>query len=130
VPASRSLRGRKAPRDPADRTLGTMPQQRVKLEVSERQLRHEPMQFVVARAVIRTSGPVGLDESRDLLIEIPLEKKWFKSDLLASTLGGEVIRIPVHGTLSRPQFELSALRDLTARLAAGAAGSLLQNLLD
>jgi hypothetical protein len=126
----RSLVDRRGARDPDQVRLMSVPEQQVLFEMADGRVRHEPMQFVVAGATVRTSGSVGLDESLDLLIEVPLEESWFRNDLLASTLGGEVIRIPVRGTLSRPQFELNAIRELTRRFATGAAGNLLQKLFD
>jgi hypothetical protein len=130
ITSIRSLVDRRGGRDTDGRQLVTMQQQSVGFEMADGRVRHDPMTFVVAGATVHTSGSVGLDETLDLLIEVPLEERWFRNDLLASTLGGEVIRIPVRGTLSRPQFELGALRDLTRRFAAGAAGNLLQKLFD
>jgi hypothetical protein len=126
----RSLADRRGARDPEQMRLMSVPAQQVPFEMVDGRVRHERMQFVVGGAMVQTSGSVGLDESLDLLIEVPLEESWFRNDLLASTLGGEVIRIPVRGTLSRPEFELNAVRELTRRFAAGAAGNLLQKLFD
>src|SRR5690606_26937266 len=126
----RSLIDRRAARDPDELRLMSVPTQQVPFEMTDRRVRHERMTFVVAGATVHTSGSVGLDESLDLVIEVPLEERWFRNEMLASALGGEVIRIPVRGTLSRPQFELNAVRDLTRRVATGAAGSLLQKLFD
>ena len=91
-----------------DRVIMTLDDQQVPFAMADGRVRHEGLQLNVAGTVVRSSGSVGLDESLDLLIEVPLPKSWFKQEILAAALGGEVLRIPVRGTLDRPQFDQSS----------------------
>lgn len=74
---------------------------------------------------ITTTGSVGFDQTLDLVAEIPLERGWFKEERVAAALGGQTLRIPIRGTLSRPTPDPRVLQEFARRAAAGAIGGFL-----
>ena len=115
---------------PANQRLIVMDDQRVTFVMDAGRVHHQDLEFTVAGTPVHTSGSIGFDDSLDLLIAIPLPESWLAKDDFRSMFGGEVIQIPVRGTLARPQFDLLALRDLARRIAIRASGGLLRKLLD
>jgi hypothetical protein len=107
-----------------------LPEQGIEYALHDGRVHHSGMVMVVRSAQIRTSGSVGLDESLDLVLEIPVQDRWLRSELLESAFRGEVLRIPVRGTLRRPVIDRQILSDLVRRLAQRATGGLLRKLLD
>ncbi|MGC1274455.1 MAG: hypothetical protein WBC44_12165 [Planctomycetaceae bacterium] len=79
---------------------------------------------------IATTGSVGFDETLDLVAEVPLDREWFKEERIATALGGQTLRIPIRGTLSRPAPDPRALRDFARKAAAGAVGGFLDRELE
>ncbi|HAY80151.1 MAG TPA: hypothetical protein DCY79_10140, partial [Planctomycetaceae bacterium] len=88
---------------------------------------HRGMQFVGGGEVrIRTTGSVGLDQSLDLVAEIPVLDAWAdKSDWLAG-LRGQSFRIPVRGTLTDPAVDSRALQQIGKQALQGTANRLLE----
>lgn len=99
------------------------PPQTVLCRIDQRRVFHD--RFTVQLGdqdgpLIATSGSVGFDESLDLVVEIPLDAKWFRDERVAKALGGQLLRIPVGGTLSSPAPDQRAFQDLARRAATGA----------
>ncbi len=84
-------------------TWMTLPEQQVPIAVRQGRVAHEGMQFQVDDVTIRTRGSVGLDQSMQLVAEIPVLDKWIGNNRLVSGLRGQTIQIPVTGTVSRPR---------------------------
>lgn len=100
-----------------------VPAQNVRLTVAGGRVTHD--RFAVRLgdaegALVATSGSVGFDETVDLVAEVPLDAKWFKEERVAQALGGQMLRIPIRGTLGRPAVDPRAFQDLARRAAAGA----------
>lgn len=130
VEAVRSLVSGKQPGGVGQRPIVRLEKQQAGFTVDDGRVWHDRLTIQIAGTAVHTSGSIGLDESLDLLLEIPLPDNWFRSEILSSSLGGEVLAIPVRGTLTKPQFGMEAVRELTRKLALRATGGLLQKLLD
>jgi hypothetical protein len=63
-------------------------------------------------------------------VEIPLPDKWLDRGPVLRLLRGEVVTIPLQGTLERPQVDGRAMAEWGKKIGAQAAGGLLQNLLE
>ncbi len=77
-----------------------MPLQRIPFRVEQGMVRHEGLQLEAAGYRLASSGAVGLGGQLQLTLDVPLEK-------VAS--GGRTARLPVRGTISRPQPDTAAL---------------------
>lgn len=107
-----------------------LPRQQVPFEVAQGRVVHRDLQLVVRDVTIRTQGSVGLDQSLTLQAEAPIRDEWVARERLLAGLRGQSIRIPVNGSLSRPQFDIAALNQLTGQVLRSAAGNLLEQQLN
>ncbi len=106
----------------------TFPQQDVEFRMAAGRVYHSSLEFHIGTVVVRTSGSVGLDESLDVLVEVVLPEEWFRGSLFAGTLEGQVLRIPLQGTLDAPHYDRTEVREFGKRLATAATGGLLRKL--
>lgn len=104
----------------------TLPEQQVPFRLVQGRVHHEGLTLVTKEAVLKTRGSVGLDESLDLTIEIPVRDEWLRSNKFLSSLRGQSLSVPVRGTLTRPQVDPK----LFERLAREATTGAVENLLD
>jgi len=89
---------------------------------------HENLELIFPEFTIRTKGSVGLDQSLDILAEMPVPPKWIeKNPMLSQAMRNQTIRLPIRGTLSKPQLDQKTLADLNRQFLQKAAGSLLEN---
>lgn len=77
-----------------------MPMQRIPFRVEQGMVTHQGLQLEAAGYRLATSGSVGLAGQLQLTLDVPLEK-------VAS--GGRTARLPIRGTISRPQPDTAAL---------------------
>jgi hypothetical protein len=92
----------------------------------EGRVHHEGLQLTIGDVVVRTKGSVGIDESLQLLAEVPVRDQWVQNDRYLSALRGQVLQLPVQGSLGRPRVDTQALAGLTRQTVTGAASQLLQ----
>ncbi len=114
-----------APTAPAERWLD-LPQQRIAFRMVENRVYHQGLQVAVKDVVIRTSGSVGTDQTISLIAEIPIRDEWLSRSQYLAALKGQTIQVPIHGTLTNPKLDQSALTQITQQAATGTANRLLQ----
>ncbi len=107
----------------------TFPQQVIEFRMAAGRVFHSTLEFHIGTVVVRTAGSVGLDESLDVLIEVVLPDEWFRGPILSDALEGQILRIPLRGTLDAPRYDRTEVREFGKRLATTATGGLLRNLL-
>ena len=89
---------------------------------------HEGLELIFPEITIRTQGYVGLDQSLALTAEMPILPKWTAMNpRLATVMKGQTIRLPIRGTLRRPQLDQQTLRRYTAQFLQKSAENLLQD---
>lgn len=104
-----------------DRLVIELPEQAVDLQVVQGRVYHERFVMVVDGIPVRTRGSVHMaNESLSLIAEIAL------SGSLAPESRGDVISIPMGGTLSRPVLDRGALMEISRTLARNATGRYLR----
>ncbi len=101
--------------------LLNMAEQDVSFRMAGGRVHHQGLAFSSGNVVIRTSGSVGFDETLSLIAEVPIREEWLHGDKLLAGLKGHVLRIPIGGTLSRPQPDNRALVELARQIAGSAA---------
>ena len=108
-------------------SLLTMAEQEVPFAVQNRRVYHEALTINYKDMQIRTRGSVGLDQSLDMVAEIPLREEWLGSSRWLQGLKGQSLSIPVSGTVSAPRLDQRAVQQFSQQLVREAAGSALNN---
>jgi hypothetical protein len=102
-------------------TLLSIQDQHVQFRVVDGRVYHQNMEFQIDDLVLRSEGSVGLDETLELVLHVPIPDRWIASDRFLGGLKGQTIDIPVSGTLTRPRMDRTAIAGLTQQLIQGAA---------
>ena len=72
-----------------------------------------------------TQGSVGLDDSLQMVLSIPVQDAWLR-DSKAGSLKGKTIHIPIRGTVSAPVPDIaSVLSNITKQLLGGSVKDVL-----
>ena len=88
---------------------------------------HDGLTLVTKEATLKTRGSVGLDESLDLVIEVPIRDEWLAQNKSLSGLRGKSLHIPVRGSLTQPQIDARVLESLARDAVAAPVEYLLEN---
>jgi hypothetical protein len=93
----------------------------VSFTLHEGRVFHEGLEFGLPGYRIRTSGSVGLDETLDLVAEIPvpLPKDLPEDRPLLRALSGQTLRIPIGGTFDQPRVQGQPLSGSILDLVGG-----------
>jgi hypothetical protein len=114
-----------AARPVADRWL-EMPPQNVSFVMANQQVTHRGLQLVVDDVVITTRGSVSLGQSLNLIAEVPIQEEWVAKNRYLASLQGQVLRLPIQGTLKNPRVDGGVLARLGQQTLGGAASQLLE----
>lgn len=99
--------------------------QTVPVLVREGRIFHENLRFRHKDLTIQTRGSVGLDQSLNMVAQIPIADDWIAGKDFLSSLRGKFISIPIGGTVSNPILDKSAIQNLSRELVRDAAGNAL-----
>ncbi len=116
-------------RPASETTLLSIGQRTINFKVENGRVHHDGLEFQVGGVTIQSAGSVGLDETLDIVLTVPIQDAWVAGRPLMGSLQGKSIQIPVRGTLGRPSPDSRALENLLKQAAPGAVGGLLQKLL-
>ncbi|MBX3418011.1 MAG: hypothetical protein KF851_10445 [Pirellulaceae bacterium] len=104
--------------EPKDRSVWIrVDEQAVPFAVQGGRVHHEGMRMTMKDLTVRTTGSVGFDQSLNMIAEIPIAEDWLRGEEWMAALKGEVIRIPITGTVSQPKIDMQGIRDLSLNLA-------------
>lgn len=104
-----------------------LPEQQVKVEVVDGRVYHQGFTMNVKDVSIVTRGSVGLDQTLEMLAEVPIPDKWIEGKPLLVGLRGQRISIPIRGQINKPQLDSSAISQLAKQFVNQAAQGLLQD---
>jgi hypothetical protein len=82
---------------------------------------HQNLELIFPDLTIRTHGSVGLDQTLAIMAEMPVPPRWIGNNPLGSALKDQIIRLPIGGTLKRPQLDRAAMEQAAAQFLQGAA---------
>ena len=68
-----------------------------------------------------------MDQTISLTAEITIQDNWVAHDRYLAALKGQVIKIPIRGTLTHPKVDSRVLENLSKKIIASSAASLLEN---
>ncbi|QDU79897.1 hypothetical protein Pla110_16170 [Polystyrenella longa] len=115
---------------PGGSTWIVMPKQESEFRVTGGRVYHKRLEFHVDDAILFTTGSVGLDNSLNLVAEIPIQEKWLGNNRLAASMKGQLLRVPISGTMKQPILDQQALAVFASQFAGSAAQNYLQEELD
>ncbi len=111
----------------SDSPLVTIDNSQIEFQMVDGRVYHRGLQFAVGDALVQSSGSVGVDETLDLVIAIPILDEWVdRRPTYLGRMRGQAIRIPVQGTLSRPKINRDALTQLSSQLLESAAAGAIE----
>jgi translocation and assembly module TamB len=101
-------------------------EQVVPVRLENGRVHHENFAIQVGQSVVRTSGSVGLDGGLALVLDLPipprvLDRLLPKNPVLRGALAKQRVKVPVGGTLDKPQLDPKALDAAAEAVARGAA---------
>jgi hypothetical protein len=86
-------------RRPAEaNVLMQVEEQRVPFDFKNGRISHRDFHVSMGDLVVSSAGSVGLDETLDLQVSVPIPDKWIQGKPLLAGLKGEVIPFPMGGT--------------------------------
>ncbi|MBM4005324.1 MAG: DUF2125 domain-containing protein [Planctomycetes bacterium] len=111
-----------------------IPEQRVPFHWRDRRVYHDRVHLLVREIAVHTSGSVGVDQTLDLVAELPIPDEWLTRSQYLAVLKGQSLKIPIGGTLSRPKIDRQVaqqfFRDITRETVTSGAGKLLEGQLN
>jgi len=103
----------------ADQTL-TLKESEITCTGKNGRIGCSPVRVLVADSEMTISGSVGLDQTIDYLLEIPVTEKLIGREG-ARVLKGTTIKVPIRGTLKKPNFNRNMITNTLSDLAGQAA---------
>ena len=103
------------------RRLITIDGRTIEFHLARGRVHHRGLEFLVDGVPVRSSGSVGLDQTLDVTIEVPILDQWVQRQRALQPLAGQVLTIPVRGTFQRPRIDQRVVADLSTRMLQGAA---------
>jgi hypothetical protein len=86
---------------------------------------HQGLELIFPDLTIRTYGSVGLDQTLAVMAEMPVPPKWIGNNVLGSALRDQTIRLPIGGTLSKPQLDRREMDRVSRQFLENAARNVL-----
>ncbi len=96
-------------------------QQTIPFTIKDQVVYHENVTIQTKEVTIITSGAVGFDQRLQMVAEIPIADDWIDGQPYLAGLKGQRLRIPIGGTVSKPELDRRAIQMLTTDLAKNAA---------
>ena len=103
-----------------------LPTQDVVFHMSQQRVQHQGLLWLVGDVALRTSGTVGFDESLALVADVPVRDEWLGNDRYLAALKGQVVQLPVGGTLKQPRIDTRALAQLGGQNLRGSATRIIE----
>jgi hypothetical protein len=105
-------------------------QQQVEFQMTQGRIYHRHLSMSLGKVAVQTSGWVGTDETMSVVAQIPINDDWIQDEPLLAGLRGQLIQIPIHGTLSRPQLDRRAFAQVSQQIIGSTAERLLHSELE
>lgn len=103
-----------------------MSDQQIDFRMVDGRVYHQGLSTTIGDVIVRTRGWVAVDETIELVAEVPIRDEWVANEPLLRSMKGQVLQIPMTGTLSRPKLDQRALSHLSGLLLQNSARSLIE----
>ena len=104
-----------------------LPAHRAEFRLADGRVHHRQLQFRVGDVVVYTTGSVGLDETLSMVATAPVREAWASRNRLLASFQGQVLQIPIRGTLTRPVVDRRVMLNIGEQMLRGAAEKLLED---
>ncbi|HTQ37751.1 MAG TPA: hypothetical protein VMJ32_01915 [Pirellulales bacterium] len=105
--------------------------QKVDFHLVDGRVYHQGLSMQVGQVTMRTRGWVGLDESVNLVVEVPLKDEWIRQrNSPLAALKEPMITVPIVGNLKDPKFDTRVTAKLLETIPRAAVENGLNNVLD
>ena len=104
--------------------------QKVPFAYAEGRVYHKDLSVNFGEVVVHSQGSVGLDQTIDFQLSVPIPDKWTEGKPLLANLKGEVIPFQMGGTLDQPQLDGKALGEFGKRIGMKSVPGLIEQLID
>ena len=103
------------------------PESVVPFRLTQGRVYHDNLELIFPDITIRSRGSVGLDETLDVLVQMPVPAKWLAGNAVAAqAMRSQTISAPLRGTLGKPQLDPKAMQELTGQFLQKAAGNVIE----
>ncbi len=92
-------------------TVKLAQQSKVDFKMVQGRVYHRGLELQFPEIMVRTYGSVGFDQSLAIMAEMNVPPKWLRDNALGNAIKDKSIKIPIAGTLDRPQLDKNALND-------------------
>ncbi len=115
---------------PKETVLVSIENSNVDFQMVDGRVYHRGLAFYVGDALVQSAGSVGVDETLDLVLTVPILDEWVdRRPQYLSRLRGQSLRVPIQGTFSKPRVNKDAFKQLSRQLLQSAGQGLLEGLL-
>jgi hypothetical protein len=97
-------------------TMRIANESKVPFRLADGRIYHQGFEVSLGDIVIRTQGWVATDQSVSLVAEMPVPASLLGNSPLAASLQNRAIRVPIGGTLQRPQIDQQALGQVLGQM--------------
>jgi translocation and assembly module TamB len=105
----------------------SMNERTVDVQVTGGRVYHRNLEFLIDDVPVSSTGSVGFDQTISLMLRVPVQEKWVRGTRELQPLIGQVIEIPVSGTMSRWNVDERAISGFLAKAAQTAVGGAIEN---
>jgi translocation and assembly module TamB len=105
----------------------SMNERTVDVQVTGGRVYHRNLEFLIDDVPVTSFGSVGFDQTISLVLRVPVQEKWVRGTRELQPLIGQVIEIPVSGTMSRWNVDERAISGFLAKAAQTAVGGAIEN---
>lgn len=114
----------------AERQVMTVEEQKVPFAYAEGRVYHKDLKVSFGEVVVQSQGSVGLDQTINFQLLVPIPDKWTEGKPVLAGLKGEAIPFQMGGTLDQPQLDGRALGDFGKRIGMKSIPGLLQRIIE
>jgi translocation and assembly module TamB len=105
----------------------SMKERTVDVQVTGGRVYHRNLEFLIDDVPVTSFGSVGFDQTISLVLRVPVQEKWVRGTRELQPLIGQIIEIPVSGTMSRWNVDERAISGFLAKAAQTAVGGAIEN---
>lgn len=105
----------------------------VPVQVANGRVHHQNFAVRISGTTFHTSGSVGFDDTLDLVVDVPLPKDLpvlKNNSVLLKAVAGKVVKVPIKGTLTKPELDPHAFNEAVIALAREGAKEVGKDLLE
>ncbi|PHS19047.1 MAG: hypothetical protein COA78_01400 [Blastopirellula sp.] len=111
--------------NPAETVLMYLPDQQVPFQMVGGKVYHQGLKMQVGQVQLITSGNVSADQKLEMLATIPIDPQMIQNNPLLANVQGQMIQIPIRGTLSSPKIDKRVLEQVGKQAIEDAARDLI-----